>query len=360
MVATRRRSNSRVTIADVAREAGVNKGTVSRALRGVPGVGHSTRQRILAAAHRLDFSASHIATALATGMSQTIGVVIPNLKSWYFGEVAAGASEVLIPAGYRIELVNLDMDSDFLDINSPDFARLVTELGQGRGPDALLFAGNVADPGRDNTSGLAGVPVATPGDSGDQRAGRGDRQPGRRPDGGRAPDRAGPPAIAVVDGRLAEGGDTRLWDQRTAGFAEGYGGRGALLRRCAARLPRRLPNRRRGAGGRWPARTAPTARAAHRRLLPYRRAGVRFDLGPAPTRGAVPGRHLGRRVRRPPHVALLGADDTINQYAHEQGARAAWALLDALDDSHAAMYEVVADWPTLTVQLVERESTRQI
>ena len=100
MVATRRRSNSRVTIADVAREAGVNKGTVSRALRGVPGVGRSTRQRILEAADRLDFSASHIATALATGVSQTVGVVIPNLRSWYFGEVAAGASEVLIPAGY--------------------------------------------------------------------------------------------------------------------------------------------------------------------------------------------------------------------------------------------------------------------
>ncbi len=73
MVATRRRTNARVTIADVAREAGVNKGTVSRALRGVSGVGRIDPERILEAADRLNFSASHIATALATGQSQTVG-----------------------------------------------------------------------------------------------------------------------------------------------------------------------------------------------------------------------------------------------------------------------------------------------
>lgn len=359
MVATRRRSNSRVTIADVAREAGVNKGTVSRALRGVPGVGQSTRQRILEAADRLDFSASHIATALATGVSQTVGVVIPNLKSWYFGEVAAGASEVLIPAGYRIELVNLDMDSDFLDISSPDFARLVTELGQGRGRDALLFAGNVADPGRDNTSGVAGVPVATPGDPATNVPGVViDNQAGARMVAEHLIS-LGHQRLAVVDGRLTEGGDTRLWDQRTAGFAEGMAGAGlsfddALLgcpgdchiadgERAADDLLEllRLPD-------------PPTAVFCHTDELAF---GLISAL-----------RRHG--VQCPDDISIAGFDDhpmsrywgltTINQYAHEQGARAAWALLDALDDSHAAAYEVVADWPTLTVQLVERESTRPL
>ncbi len=359
MVATRRRSNSRVTIADVAREAGVNKGTVSRALRGVPGVGRTTRQRILDAADRLDFSASHIATALATGMSQTIGVVIPNLRSWYYGEVAAGASEVLIPAGFRIELVNLDMDSDYLDINSPAFGRLVTELGQGRGRDALLFAGNVADPRRDNTSGLAGVPVATPGDPAinvpgvtiDNRAGA--RLMAEHLTG------LGHVRCAVVDGRLAEGGDTRLWDQRTAGFADGLAVAGLTLDDALVCHPgdcHIADGERAGEllvhllGRPDP----PTAVFCHTDEMAFGLIGALRRSG----------------IRCPDDISVAGFDDhpmshcwgltTIDQHAHEQGARAAWALLAALDDDHAASDEVVAEWPTLTVELVARESTRPL
>ena len=104
VIATRRHvPTRRATIADVAREAGVNKGTVSRALRGIPGVGPSTRQRIIATADRLDLSASHVATTLAGGRSRTVGLVLPTLRSWYFSEFAAGASSVLAPGGYQVE-----------------------------------------------------------------------------------------------------------------------------------------------------------------------------------------------------------------------------------------------------------------
>ena len=237
-VATRRRTNSRVTIADVAREAGVNKGTVSRALRGVSGVGDSTRERILEAADRLNFSASHIAAALATGQSQTIGIVLPTLKSWYFTEVASGASEVLIPAGFRVELINLDMHDDYLDIASPSFRRLVSELGEGRGRDALLFAGNVADAERDNTTGTARVPVTAPGLPltsvpgvfidhrhgatlvADHLAALGHRR------------------IAVLDGRLADDRRHPALAPAHGGDARRAGGRGHRTRRRTGHPPR--------------------------------------------------------------------------------------------------------------------------
>ena len=354
MVATRRRTNARVTIADVAREAGVNKGTVSRALRGVPGVGHSTRERILEAADRLDFSASHIATALATGVSQTIGLVIPNLRSWYFTEVAAGASEVLIPAGYRIELVNLDLESDFLDIDSAPFSRLVTELGQGRGRDALLFAGNVADSGRDNTSGLASVPVSTPGQPATAVPGvvidnrHGARLVAEHLTG------LGHRRIAVLDGRLTEGGDTRLWDQRTGGFADGLASAGVALEGGLVLRPGdcHLGDGERGADQLLALPQRPTAVFCHTDEMAFGLIGALRRSG----------------VRCPEDISVAGFDDhpmsrhwgltTINQYAHEQGARAAWALLAALDDPHAASAEAVAAWPTITLRLVERESTR--
>ena len=72
---------------------------MSRALRGISGVGPSTRQRIIQTADRLDFSASRLASALASGRSRTIGIVLPTLRSWYFSEFASGASEILTPAG---------------------------------------------------------------------------------------------------------------------------------------------------------------------------------------------------------------------------------------------------------------------
>ena len=81
----------RTTIADVAREAGVNKGTVSRALRGIPGVGPSTRQRIIA--DRRPAGLLGLARwpapwpAAVRGRS---GIVLPTLRSWYFSEFASG------------------------------------------------------------------------------------------------------------------------------------------------------------------------------------------------------------------------------------------------------------------------------
>ena len=87
--------------------------------------------------------------------------MLPSLRSWYFSEVASGASEVLSDAGFRVELINLDIDSDFLQIGSEQFARLFRQLGAGRSRDALLFAGTTSVP--DGGDGKALVPVAANG-----------------------------------------------------------------------------------------------------------------------------------------------------------------------------------------------------
>jgi LacI family transcriptional regulator, repressor for deo operon, udp, cdd, tsx, nupC, and nupG len=360
MVATRRRTNARVTIADVAREAGVNKGTVSRALRGVSGVGDSTRERILEAADRLNFSASHIATALATGQSQTVGIVLPNLKSWYFGEVADGASQVLIPAGFRVELINLNLYYDYLDVDSQDFRRLVSELGQGRGRDALLFAGNVADAERDNTTGTARVPVSAPGLPLTSVPGvfidnrRGARLVAEHLVA------LGHRRIAVLDGRLPDTGDTRLWTQRTQGIREGlraaglelaedlivYGGdcHGEHGEAAIATLLERTSS---SSSGLPSAIFCHTDEMAFGAIAALRRAGIRC----------------------PEDISVAGFDDhamsaywgltTVTQHAHEQGARAARALLAGLnEDLDGALG--AADMPVLTEQLVARETTRAV
>ncbi len=86
---------AQATIVDVALRAGVSVATVSRALRNYPNVASATRDRVLQAAGELSYVADTNASRLASGRSNTIGVLAPILTSWYTGEVIAGVEEVL-------------------------------------------------------------------------------------------------------------------------------------------------------------------------------------------------------------------------------------------------------------------------
>ncbi|MFC7465672.1 LacI family DNA-binding transcriptional regulator [Brachybacterium sp. GCM10030252] len=67
---------NRVTIADLAREAGVNKSAVSRALSGKPGVSEETRSRVLDLAHELGWRPNSTARSLSRAQSGAIGWVM--------------------------------------------------------------------------------------------------------------------------------------------------------------------------------------------------------------------------------------------------------------------------------------------
>nr|MDT0658428.1 LacI family DNA-binding transcriptional regulator [Micromonospora sp. DSM 115978] len=94
-------------IDDVARLAGVSTATVSRALRGLPTVSEATRQRVLAAAEQLRYTASPSASRLAGGKTGTVAVIVPRITGWFFGTVVEGAEEVLHEAGYDMLLFHL-------------------------------------------------------------------------------------------------------------------------------------------------------------------------------------------------------------------------------------------------------------
>ena len=97
-------------IKDVAREAGVSTATVSRALRGLPRVSEETRERVLAAAARMEYVASPNAASLASGLTRTVGIVVPNVPRWCFGSVIYGAEELLRSEGYDLLLYHITGD----------------------------------------------------------------------------------------------------------------------------------------------------------------------------------------------------------------------------------------------------------
>jgi DNA-binding LacI/PurR family transcriptional regulator len=94
-------------IGDVARLAGVSKATASRALSGRGYVADATRQRVEAAAAHIGYIASPDAASLVTGRTKNVGVVIPFVNRWFFGEVLEGVERALLGAGYDLTLYNL-------------------------------------------------------------------------------------------------------------------------------------------------------------------------------------------------------------------------------------------------------------
>ena len=98
-------------IADVARLAGVSKATASRALSGRGYVSDDTRARVTSAAADLGYIASPNAASLVTGRSKNVGVIIPFINRWFFGEVLEGIERGLLAAGYDLTLYNLTQDA---------------------------------------------------------------------------------------------------------------------------------------------------------------------------------------------------------------------------------------------------------
>ena len=96
------------TIEDVASRAGVSVATVSRALRGLPHVSPATREKVRRIAAELDYRPNPHASRLAAGRSGTIGVALPVLNSWFYGNVLAGVEAVVADQDLDLHLVTVD------------------------------------------------------------------------------------------------------------------------------------------------------------------------------------------------------------------------------------------------------------
>ena len=96
-----------VLIDDVAESLGVSTATVSRALRGLPGVAETTRARVLKSAERMGYVPSSAASGLASGRTMAMGALLPVIDQWYFSAVLEGIDRQLRAAGYDLIVFNL-------------------------------------------------------------------------------------------------------------------------------------------------------------------------------------------------------------------------------------------------------------
>lgn len=100
----------RVTLKDVAREAGVHVSTASRALNPltVSVVNPETVERVTEVAGRLGYRPHPLARGLRTNQTMSVGMVIPDVENPLFGPIIAGAESVLVGKGYSVLIGNTD------------------------------------------------------------------------------------------------------------------------------------------------------------------------------------------------------------------------------------------------------------
>jgi DNA-binding LacI/PurR family transcriptional regulator len=96
------------TIKDVARLAGVSKGTVSKYLNGANYVSAESKSKIAAAIAELEYAPNRIAQGLSLRRSYTIGLVVANIGNPFYAELIRGAEDVAASSGYTLLLASTD------------------------------------------------------------------------------------------------------------------------------------------------------------------------------------------------------------------------------------------------------------
>jgi LacI family transcriptional regulator len=107
----------KVTIYDVAREAGVSLATVSRVINGSSVVREKTKQKVLEVIARLDFKPNEIARGLATSKTTTIAIVFPQSLFAHVKDMIGGIGDTGRHLGYNINMYTTD---DIGDDNTVD------------------------------------------------------------------------------------------------------------------------------------------------------------------------------------------------------------------------------------------------
>jgi len=101
---------NRVTMSEVARQAGVSLMTVSRVVNHKEGVSAEIRQAVLEIISDLGYRPSAIARSLATKETRTIGLVIPDVSNPFFADITRGVERLAYSEGYHVFLCNAEED----------------------------------------------------------------------------------------------------------------------------------------------------------------------------------------------------------------------------------------------------------
>jgi len=121
-----------ISIRQVADKAGVSVTTVSHTISGNRPVSPATVDRVSTAMAELGYEPSHAAQALKLGITQTIGVLVPDITNNFFAKLATGVEDVAYARGHNMILGN----TGFEPARELEYLKMVRR----RAVDGLIYA----------------------------------------------------------------------------------------------------------------------------------------------------------------------------------------------------------------------------
>ncbi|WP_411343319.1 LacI family DNA-binding transcriptional regulator [Paenibacillus sp. WLX1005] len=97
----------KVTIEDVAKQAGVGIATVSRALNNSEGISAKTRQRILHIVEEMGFVPNTSAQSLKIRQTRQIALAVPDIRNAIIPDIAWSVEQAAKQHGYRVVQINM-------------------------------------------------------------------------------------------------------------------------------------------------------------------------------------------------------------------------------------------------------------
>jgi LacI family transcriptional regulator len=96
------KNSKEITIYDVAKALNLSPSTVSRGLKDHPHINNRTKERIRTVANEMGYQQNKFASNLRQKRTNTIGVVVPKLNSYFMASVIAGVEKVTNKFGYGL------------------------------------------------------------------------------------------------------------------------------------------------------------------------------------------------------------------------------------------------------------------
>ncbi len=91
-----------ITIYDLARHLKISAATVSRSLKDHPGISKSTKKKVQDAAKEMGYRSNNFARNLRKQKTNTIGVIVPKLNSYFVSSAIAGMEKIANENGYNL------------------------------------------------------------------------------------------------------------------------------------------------------------------------------------------------------------------------------------------------------------------